>query len=150
MPKKAGSINGGFYPKENSPAKYPSVVISVDDIRQAMTRVKDAGGKVLGEPVDIPDRGLCCLYRYRREPGQSHATADALSMQVEDISYLRLRTQNISSPLTGGPKDLVSRMGAMQAQDFSMAKWAVGLRTKGATEVSVEKPSIKEKFFGPT
>ena len=60
-------------------------------------------------------------------------------MQVEDISYLRLRTQNISSPLTGGPKDLVSRMGAMQAQDFSMAKWAVGLRTKGATEVSVEE-----------
>ena len=60
-------------------------------------------------------------------------------MQVEDISYLRLRTQNISCPLPGGPKDLVSRMGAMQAQDYPMAKWAVGLRTRGATESSVEE-----------
>ena len=57
MPRTVGSINGGFYPKENSPAKFPSVVISVDDITEAMNKVKKAGGEVLGEPVDIPGIG---------------------------------------------------------------------------------------------
>ena len=35
FPKKPGMINGGFYPKkEDWPAQYPSLVISVDDIRK--------------------------------------------------------------------------------------------------------------------
>ena len=57
MPKTPGSINGGFYPKQDSPAKYPSLVISVENIHDAMKRVKDSGGEVLGEPVDIPGIG---------------------------------------------------------------------------------------------
>jgi predicted enzyme related to lactoylglutathione lyase len=57
-PKKPGAINGGFYPKKPDwPAQYPSVVISVDDIDQSMKAVTDAGGKVLGEPMDIPGVG---------------------------------------------------------------------------------------------
>jgi hypothetical protein len=39
------------------PAQYPSVVISVDDIKDSMKKVIDAGGKVLGEPMDIPGVG---------------------------------------------------------------------------------------------
>jgi len=57
-PKKPGAINGGFYPKKPDwPAQYPSVVISVDDIAQSMKSVSDAGGKILGEPMDIPGIG---------------------------------------------------------------------------------------------
>jgi len=57
-PKRPGAINGGFYPKKNDmPAQYPSVVIAVDDIKQAMKKVTDAGGKVLGEPMEIPGIG---------------------------------------------------------------------------------------------
>jgi predicted enzyme related to lactoylglutathione lyase len=57
-PKKPGAINGGFYPKSNErPAQYPAVVISVDDIQQSMKSVSDAGGKVLGDPMDIPGVG---------------------------------------------------------------------------------------------
>jgi predicted enzyme related to lactoylglutathione lyase len=57
-PKKPGAINGGFYPKKPDwPAQYPSVVISVDDIDESMKAVTDAGGKVLGEPMDIPGVG---------------------------------------------------------------------------------------------
>jgi len=53
-----GAINGGFFQKSDSmPAQYPSVVISVDDIQNAMKSVADAGGKVLGEPMDIPGVG---------------------------------------------------------------------------------------------
>ena len=40
------------------PAQHPSVVIAVEDIKQATREVTQAGGKVLGEPMDIPGVGL--------------------------------------------------------------------------------------------
>jgi hypothetical protein len=58
MVKTPGTINGGFFPKKPDwPAQYPSVVIAVDNIKDAMKKVTDAGGKVLGEPVEIPGIG---------------------------------------------------------------------------------------------
>ena len=58
-PKNPGVINGGFFPKsEDKPAQYPSVVIAVEDIKGRMKRVEKAGGKVLGEPMEIPGVGL--------------------------------------------------------------------------------------------
>src|SRR5262249_8716534 len=57
-PKKPGAINGGFFAKKPDwPMQYPSVVIAVDDIRQAVKKVANAGGKVLGEPIEIPGVG---------------------------------------------------------------------------------------------
>jgi predicted enzyme related to lactoylglutathione lyase len=55
-PIKPGAINGGFYPKQPD-ANCPSVVIAVGDIREGMKKVELAGGKVLGEPMDIPGIG---------------------------------------------------------------------------------------------
>jgi len=50
----AGSINGGFFPKrEDYPDQYPSIVIGVDDIHESMRKVSEAGGKVLGDPMEI-------------------------------------------------------------------------------------------------
>jgi uncharacterized protein len=58
MVKKPGAINGGFFPKKpDGSDQHPSVVIAVDDIKKAMSKVTDAGGKVLGEPVEIPGVG---------------------------------------------------------------------------------------------
>jgi predicted enzyme related to lactoylglutathione lyase len=58
-PKNPGAINGGFYNKSaDMPAQYPSVVIGVGDIKEAMKKVTEAGGKVLGEPMEIPGYGL--------------------------------------------------------------------------------------------
>ena len=57
-PKKVGRINGGFFQKKPDwPAQVPSVVISVDDIDRAMAKVRESGGEVLGEPMDIPGVG---------------------------------------------------------------------------------------------
>src|SRR5436190_15629243 len=57
-PHKPGRINGGFFLKSTEkPAQYPSVVVAVDNIRESMKRVAEAGGKVLGEPVEIPGYG---------------------------------------------------------------------------------------------
>ena len=57
-PKKPGAINGGFFAKSpDCPAQSPSVVIAVDDIKESIKKVADSGGKVLGEPMDIPGVG---------------------------------------------------------------------------------------------
>jgi predicted enzyme related to lactoylglutathione lyase len=62
FPKEPGRINGGLFEKTKD-NQYPSVVIGVDDIRDAMKKVEEAGGKVIGgqaagEPDDIPGVGL--------------------------------------------------------------------------------------------
>jgi predicted enzyme related to lactoylglutathione lyase len=52
-PKNPGAINGGFFSKSvDKPAQYPSVVIAVENIKEHMKSVEEAGGKVLGEPSD--------------------------------------------------------------------------------------------------
>jgi uncharacterized protein len=57
-PKKPGSINGGFFEKKPDwPAQYPAVVIAVKNLRQSMQKVGASGGRVLGEPMDIPGVG---------------------------------------------------------------------------------------------
>jgi uncharacterized protein len=53
-----GAINGGFFLRDpGMPAQLPGIVIAVPDIRASMRRVTDAGGQVLGEPMDIPGVG---------------------------------------------------------------------------------------------
>jgi predicted enzyme related to lactoylglutathione lyase len=57
-PKMGGAINGGFYQKTEDPiSNHPSIVIAVDDIDDAVKKIKNAGGKVLNEPMDIPGVG---------------------------------------------------------------------------------------------
>jgi predicted enzyme related to lactoylglutathione lyase len=57
-PKKKGIINGGFYTiSEDKPAQYPSVVIAVDNLKKSMNKINKAGGKVIGEPMNIPGYG---------------------------------------------------------------------------------------------
>ncbi len=69
MVKTPGAINGGFYQKMDNPLSHPpSVVISVQDIKNAMKAVEAGGGKILGamdesgghtmEPQTIPGVGL--------------------------------------------------------------------------------------------
>jgi uncharacterized protein len=59
-PKRPGSINGGFFQKtnENGSSQHPSIVIAVEDIKSHIKKVEGAGGKVLGEPMQIPGVGL--------------------------------------------------------------------------------------------
>ena len=47
-PKTPGRINGGFFAKKADwPAQHPSIVIAVDDIDKSISKVGDAGGRVL-------------------------------------------------------------------------------------------------------
>lgn len=64
MVKTPGTINGGFYNLKQSPkSKEPSVVISVDNIVEAIANIEKAGGKMLGKPQDIPGIGLWVSFR---------------------------------------------------------------------------------------
>lgn len=57
-PKKPGAINGGFFERtDDEMTHYPTVVIA-EDIKDHMKKIQTAGGKVLGEPVEIPEIGL--------------------------------------------------------------------------------------------
>src|SRR5689334_14077169 len=57
-PDKAGAINGGFFPKKPDwPAQYPSIVIAVENISEYMQDIAKSGGKILGEPMEIPGVG---------------------------------------------------------------------------------------------
>lgn len=53
-----GVINGGFFPKKPDwPGQYPSIVIGVADIEISMAKIANAGGEVLGQPMEIPGIG---------------------------------------------------------------------------------------------
>jgi len=59
-------------------------------------------------------------------------------MNLKDVASLRLISQQIAgTKFTTIPK-LVGWMGAIQAQDYAMAKWAVGVRLPGITDAQVE------------
>ena len=56
---KRGAINGGCFPRSpEMPGQHPSVVIAVADIAAASRKVGEAGGEVLGTPMEIPGVGL--------------------------------------------------------------------------------------------
>jgi hypothetical protein len=54
------------------------------------------------------------------------------------IGRRRLGNQHINRPTFRDPADVVRWLGAVQAQDYLGGLWAIGLRTKGATEATVE------------
>lgn len=68
MVKTPGTINGGFYQKNENPMSHaPSVVIAVEDVNAALKAVQASGGRILGamgpdgpsmEPQLIPGVGM--------------------------------------------------------------------------------------------
>ncbi len=49
-------------------------------------------------------------------------------MAVSDIAKQRLVNQNIFTTNFERPDQIVAWLGAMQAQEYTSAKWAIGLR----------------------
>lgn len=59
-------------------------------------------------------------------------------MNRSDFVSARLRNQRLTSPPFERAVDVVRWFGAVQAQDFNGAKWALGLRMRSATNAIVE------------
>ena len=58
---------------------------------------------------------------------------------MRDIAGHRLVNQQIEATGFTTPQQLVYWMGAMQAQDYNMAKWAIGSRIRSMTDAAVEQ-----------
>jgi hypothetical protein len=56
-----------------------------------------------------------------------------------DIARRRLANQHLAAPTLASPAEVVRALGAVQAQDYAGAKWAVALRTRGADDLAVEQ-----------
>jgi hypothetical protein len=54
------------------------------------------------------------------------------------IPATRLSRQSLARPKNAPPGEVVAWFGAMQAQDYLAALWALGQRTAGATETTIE------------
>ena len=80
-PKKPGAINGGFFPKRPDwPGQHPSVVIAVDDIQAAMTKVAESRRQ--GARRAAGDTGRRPVRRILRQRRQSRRHARAQSAQL--------------------------------------------------------------------
>jgi hypothetical protein len=56
-----------------------------------------------------------------------------------DIMHQRLNNQGLEGAAFEKPEDVVAWQGAVQAQDYAGAKWAVGQRVQGADDATVEQ-----------
>jgi hypothetical protein len=59
-------------------------------------------------------------------------------MTHQEISNHRLVSQKLLETNSNSPEEIVRHLGAMQAQDYAMAKWAIGSRCD-ATEKEIEE-----------
>jgi hypothetical protein len=60
-------------------------------------------------------------------------------MKPQDILYSRLLNHGLSREVFSTPAEVVTWFGAMQAQDYPGAKWAIALRIPGATDETIEQ-----------
>ena len=67
-------------------------------------------------------------------------------MKSSDIPRVRLYNQHITHPRFSEPQDIVKWLGAVQAQDYLGALWAIGLRLKNSTEAAIEKAVEQKKI----
>jgi hypothetical protein len=56
-----------------------------------------------------------------------------------DVRNLRIQNQKLINSTFKDAASVVGWLGAVQAQDYPAAKWAIGMRIKNGSEVSIEK-----------
>ncbi|MDW7732286.1 MAG: winged helix DNA-binding domain-containing protein [Methanolobus sp.] len=64
-------------------------------------------------------------------------------MNSDKLMQLRLSNQQIAETGFKTVKDIFGWMGAIQAQDYNMAKWAIGIRLPGSTDRTIEESIAK-------
>lgn len=59
-------------------------------------------------------------------------------MKTADILQVRLHNQQLAAQQFQTPAELVAHMGVIQAQEYHMSKWAIGMRLPGTTEQAID------------
>jgi len=60
-------------------------------------------------------------------------------MTNQEFASLRLRNQRLSNPTFKHPQEVVQWLGAVQAQDYPGAKWAIAQRARGLTDAVIDQ-----------
>lgn len=60
-------------------------------------------------------------------------------MNNQEIAHRRLYKQGLTKQIFKSPADVVSQLGAVQAQDYAGAKWALGQRLKDFTDADLDQ-----------
>lgn len=68
-------------------------------------------------------------------------------MTLQDIANIRLQNQQIAGTKLKTAKELVGWMGAIQAQDYAMSKWAIGVRLPHFSHQSIESQIDKGEII---
>lgn len=61
-----------------------------------------------------------------------------MNSELRHIAHYRLQNQQLMQPSISSIREMAAWMGATQAQDFTHAKWAFGVRIPGITDADVE------------
>src|SRR3954463_6779830 len=69
------------------------------------------------------------------------------AMTTKELIHHRLINQQITQTNFTKPEQMVSWLVAMQAQEYAMAKWAIGLRLPGIREEAVEMACDQGKIL---
>jgi len=67
-------------------------------------------------------------------------------MRFQEISHHRLASQKLLGENKNSPQEIVHHLGAMQAQDYAMAKWAIGSRCD-SSEKEIEEAINSAKII---
>src|SRR3954462_13528906 len=68
-------------------------------------------------------------------------------MADAEIAKRRLAAQHVSTTTFTRPEQVVAALGAVQAQDYLGALWAVGLRMKAAREPDIERAIAERRII---
>jgi hypothetical protein len=68
-------------------------------------------------------------------------------MKKSDIAKARLFNQQIAATKFTKPEEIVAWLGAVQAQDYLMARWAIGLRLPGSNAETIEAAVASGKIL---
>ena len=60
-----------------------------------------------------------------------------MPLDQDNISSLRSFNQQITASRFKTAKEIAGWLGAIQAQDYNMAKWALGIRLQNSTEIVI-------------
>jgi Winged helix DNA-binding domain len=60
-------------------------------------------------------------------------------MDSREIAHRRLRAQRLVGPPLADPDAVVRHFGAVQAQEYAIAKWGVAQRTPGVTDAAMQR-----------
>jgi hypothetical protein len=91
--------------------------------------------------LSVPVQGCNFVQDVQGAAGRAgpQARGDEHIVTSLEIAHQRLHNQHIGRATFKKPGDVVRWLGAVQAQDYTGAKWALGLRLQGATDDDIDR-----------